>query len=290
MELIEKIHSNVDKTIKYVFKIEGNLVVEFTYIDNNTGKDIICVATQTMCAMACSFCHLTDYIGKIKLRNLESNEIIDIVAYIYDDLNLKDSNRTFLVSYMGCGEGLLNYLNVVNSMVAMMKDYVDIKFGLSTMLPRERIYDFFELAKMVKRNKIPLKIHLSLHYTNDEQRNKMMPNAANIKASISAIEFYGYITGEPTEIHYTLIKEENDSLKDVKTLINLIKNRNIPVKFLRFNDKDSSGNVGVTIEDIESCKRALKVCGIDSEYYEPPGKDVGSSCGQFLLDKYKFID
>ena len=73
--LSTKEHSKVDKTIKYVFKLHDGLIMETTYIDNNTGKDIICVATQTMCGMGCSFCHLTDYIGVLKNRNISKDAI-----------------------------------------------------------------------------------------------------------------------------------------------------------------------------------------------------------------------
>ena len=68
MTLIEIIKSEYDSTLKYIFKTADNLIVEFSYIDKNDGKDIICVPSQTMCNLACKFCHTTDYIGKTNNR------------------------------------------------------------------------------------------------------------------------------------------------------------------------------------------------------------------------------
>lgn len=283
MNLLSKVKSQEDKTIKYVFKLHDNIISESTYIDNNTGKDIICVSCQTMCAMGCTFCHLTDNIGKLKLRNLSKNEIVESVDYIIKDLNLKD--RTLLISYMGCGEPLQNFGEVYDSMV-MMLDYPKIKFGLATMLPKSRWMNLFELAKRVNEIKIPLKVHLSLHYTEDDKRIKMMPSSTKIKASISALEFYKQYTGQPVELHYTLIKGENDSENDINNLIQLLEGRDIPIKFLRFNSKETSHNEGAEKETIKMFRFMLENSGIKSEYYEPPGKDVGASCGQFLFDQY----
>jgi len=289
MELLEKVKSKLDKTIKYVFKLDDDLIMEVTYIDNNTGKDIICVATQTMCAMACSFCHLTDYIGKLKLRNVTAEELVQSVDYIYDELELEKNDRVLLISYMGCGEPLLNLDHVEHSMRWLMKNYENIRFGLSTMLPKGGWSNLFELAGVVKRNKIPLKIHLSLHYTNDEQRNKHMPNALDIKPAISALEFYKNLTKNSVEIHYTMIKGENDSIGNALVLSRLIEGRGIPVKFLRFNDKDSSDSEKAEMEVLNDFRAFLEGEEIETEYYEPPGISLGASCGMFLFDQYQKI-
>ncbi len=287
MVLSEKVKSKLDKTVKYVFTLEDNIIIEVTYIDNNTGKDIICVATQTMCAMSCQFCHLTDYIGKLKLRNVSAEEIVQTVDYIYNDLNIKDNNRPFLISYMGCGESLMNYEEVEKSMVLLQHSFDNIRFGLSTMLPRKNWSKFFRLTRAVEVSRLPLKLHLSLHYTNDEKRLEMMPSSSKIKASIAALEFYNQITGQPVEVHYTLIKDENDTNTDLSNLVDLLRNKNIPIKFLRFNEKGSNHNERAEKERIETFRRTLEIYNIKSEYYEPPGIDVGASCGQFLFDQYQ---
>jgi len=286
MEFINKVNSTEDKTIKYVFKLSDNIITEATYIDNDTGKDIICVSCQTMCHMGCTFCHLTDNIGKLKFRNLTSYEIVESVEFIHNDLKLAENNRMLLISFMGCGEPLQNFSEVYDSIIKLM-DHEDIRFGLSTMLPKTRWGNLFELANRVNHSKIPLKVHLSLHYTNDKQRTEMMPATTNIKASIAALEFYKQVTGQSVEIHYTLIKDVNDSGEDLERLTALLINRDIPIKFLRFNSKETSHNEGAEKITINKFRAVLKAHGVSTEYYEPPGKDVGASCGQFLFDQYE---
>jgi 23S rRNA (adenine2503-C2)-methyltransferase len=287
MELLKQIKSTEDKTIKYIFKLHDGLIVETTYIDNNTGKDIICVPCQTLCGMGCTFCHLTDYVGELKLRNLTKHEIIETIEHIIADLKLMDKNRPLLISYMGSGEPLLNSTEVIDSMIMLMSNYDNIRFGLATSLPRSNWLGFFKLTDRVKDNKIPLKIHLSLHYTTDKQRGEFMPNSLEIKSSIQALGFYRELTGNPIEIHYTLIKDINDHVRDVIVLKNLLFGYDIPIKFIRFNSKESNPNEGAEKQTIADFRFLLEEFGISTEYYEPPGKDVGASCGQFLMDEYE---
>ena len=84
MNFIKKVHSSKDSTVKYIFKTLDNLIVEFSYINKDDGKDIICIPSQTMCNIGCKFCHTTEYIGKIKTRNLSHTEIVHGVEYILE--------------------------------------------------------------------------------------------------------------------------------------------------------------------------------------------------------------
>ena len=119
MKLLEKIHSQTDNTIKYIFLTQDNLVIELSYINKNDGKYIICVPSQTSCKMKCKFCHITDATDKLINRNLTSLEIKEGIDLVYNDLNLSSNPQTLLISYMGCGEPLLNYKQVKDSMTEM---------------------------------------------------------------------------------------------------------------------------------------------------------------------------
>ena len=286
MELKEKINSKINKTIKYVFNLDDGLIIEVTYIDNGSDKDIICVASQTMCAMSCSFCHLTDHVGKIKLRNVDASEINQTVDMIYKDLSLADKNRRLHISYMGCGESLANAKEVERSMLWIKNEFANVTFGLATILPKKHWLDLFKLAHFVKKNDIKLKVHLSLHYTDDETRFKFMPSALDINSSIAALEFYKGITGNDVEVHYTMIKGENDTIQNEVKLGILLFKRNISVKFLRFNSKKSNDNEKSEMGTITKFRESLRTSGIISQYYESPGHDIAASCGEFLLDEY----
>lgn len=291
IKLLDKIHSKNDSTIKYIFQLEDNLIIEMSYINKNDGKDIICVPSQTSCKLGCKFCHITDVKDKLIYRNLNSLEIKNGVDYIYDDLNLIKNPRTLLISYMGCGEPLLNQDDIVSSMLDLRKEYQNIKvplirYAIATSLPYFSLVNFFELSEEIYSLKLPVKIHLSLHYTNDELRKEWIPNTAPISPSIIALEYYQKRTNNSVEIHYTLIDGVNDTEQDAVLLTEFLKNRSIPVKFLFYNEKPSMEFHASSKEKLNIFKKYFDKCEIQHEYYIPPGLDIGASCGQFLMEYY----
>ena len=290
MKFIEIIKSKLDSTLKYIFKTEDNLIVEFSYINKNDGKDIICVPSQTMCNLACKFCHTTDFIGKIKNRDLMYHEIFESVTYIINDLKLKDNDKVLLISYMGCGEPILNVDNVIESMILFkkleQKGFSYVRFAIATSIPKSKWINFYKLTEGIKNNNLPVKIHLSLHYTMDILRTEWMPASLDIMSSLSAIDFYQKVTKNPVEIHYTLIDGVNDTEQDAILLSTFLKDKNFNVKFLFYNEKPSIDYHASNQEKLKIFKRYFDKYSIDHEYYIPPGLDIGASCGQFLLDYY----
>lgn len=283
------VKSEVDNTIKYIFfRVEDKLILEFSYINKNDGKDIICVPSQTMCSVGCKFCHTTDYIGKIPAMYIYFADIVEGVEYIYNDLHLADSPKTLLISFMGCGEPILNVDNIITSMVHISETFKDIyvRFAIATSIPENKCQEFFRLCKQIKYSKLPIKLHISLHYTDDKVRNDWMPNAINIESTIAAAEFFKAYTNNPVEIHYALIENVNDSELDAHRLIKLIKGKGFNVKFLFYNEKTSLGMHPSEIEKFEMFKKYLNAEDIECEYYKPPGLKIGASCGQFLMDEY----
>jgi adenine C2-methylase RlmN of 23S rRNA A2503 and tRNA A37 len=274
----KKIESNEDATIKYIFDLDGQMV-EFSYIDNGTDKDIICVPCQTMCNMKCTFCHLTDHIGKIPTKDMDYKDIVEGIEYIICDLRL--GYRTILISYMGCGEPLANINNVIDSMVMLQEP--NIRFGLATMLPKKHYASFFTLIERVKSMKLPVKLHLSMHFVDDEQRKDWMPSALDLESSMSMLKLYRSLTGNPIEVHYTIMKDVNDSDYHIDSLNEWI-DGHTTIKFMMFSEKESLDAVKADEKKLETAMTWLKSEGKIVEYYKPPGSDIYSACGQFLLN------
>ena len=282
MKLLEKVRSKQDKTIKYIFQLKDKLITEVSYIDNNTAKDIICISCQTGCNLGCRFCHTADGVGKIEVRNLDKGEMFRVLEHVFHDLKL--GKRLLLVSYMGCGEPLLNWDHVVDSMSDVHRNIKDSRFAISTLIPKTNWLDFFSLTEAIKTYKLNVKIHLSLHFTKDYMRRDWMPAALDIGPSLTALQFYKEVTGNSIEIHYALIEGENDSIQDAHDLAHWIAGRNIPVKVLKYNTRPCLDYLAS--QNITNFRKELDKLGIQNEYYVPPGLDIGSSCGQFLLDYY----
>ena len=288
LELKKIVKSQLDNTIKYIFYTEDRLIVEFSYLNKNDGKDIICVSSQTFCSLGCLFCHTTEHIGKIKNRNLNRYEITHGVDYIYKDLKLSEDPKTLLISVMGIGEPILNVEGVIGAMLNIKHNYKDIytRFAFATSLPERKYDQFFEMTKAIDTLDLPVKLHVSLHYTNDTLRKEWMPNSLDISSTISAADFYKKRTGNPVEIHYALLEGINDTEEDAIILTNLIKGKGFDVKFLFYNKKDINEIEPSDIKKIEVFAHHFKQWDIKYEYYKPVGLDIGASCGQFILQEY----
>jgi len=292
MRLIDKISSKVDKTVKFIFQLKDGLITEAAYINKDDGKDIICVSCQTACLLGCKFCFTTDFLGKIKVRNLTALEMTDVVSHVHESLGLLQYNRMLLISYMGCGEPLCNTWHVLESMQELRNKYSPIRFAIATLLPNQSWTNFFHLTKTVKTYKLDLKMHLSLHFTNDDIRKEWMPAALPYRTAIAALEFYTNLTGNSVEVHYAMIDGVNDSDDNAYALVDALQGRGIPVKLLQYNERKTINHHATEKSCVQRFMDILWDEGIDCEYYAPPGRDVSSSCGQFLYEyylKYNFI-
>jgi 23S rRNA (adenine2503-C2)-methyltransferase len=285
MKLLETVKSRHDSTVKYIFESQGQ-ILEFSYIDNGTGKDIVCVPTQTGCSLGCQFCYLSDV--DLKVRNLDVNEITEPVDEI--TRSLPDRKKTLLVSYMGCGEPMLNMDSVYRSMIAIRKTwaqvYETVRFGMATLLPKNCWTALNTLADTVKDAGLKLKVHLSLHSPYDDVRHFLMPAAANVQDAVKALRNYREVTGNSVEIHYALMYKVNDRNIDAVGMVGLLKKDKIPVKFLVYNEKPTATSWLRRSACVAGFRATLGANGIPTEFYEPPGSDIGASCGQFLLDYY----
>ena len=291
IKLIETLKSKENNVIKYIFLTDDNQITEYSYINKHDGKDIICVPSQTACNLGCKFCHLSD-IENIKVRNLKSEEVIESIKIIIDDLKLLDNcntpnDKTLLISFMGAGEPLLNTYNLITVMNRIKQkyenDYKVVRFAIATLIPKiEKMIDFIDMIKLSELN---CKFHFSLHFTNNKQRKEFMPASSDIRNSLALLEHYTLHTGNKAEIHYTLIKDVNDSNQDIDNLLHLVYGRGIPIKFLHYNEKKTLNCF--TSDRISQFTKVLEDNDIETEFYIPPGRDIGSSCGMFLVDLYK---
>lgn len=287
LRLKKVVNSTNDSTIKFIFYTEDNLVIEYSYINKKDGKDIICVPSQTFCALKCNFCHTTDYVGKIKNRNLSAEEIIFGIDYIYNELKLKNNPQTLLISVMGLGEILFNVDNLIQTFITINNKYdVYTRFAFATSLPKLKYYEFFRLTNLIESNNLDVKLHLSLHYTTDDLRNEWMPNSLDIKSSILASEFYKLRTNNKVEIHYTLIDNLNDTLEDALRLTNLIKEKDFNVKFLYYNEKDTIDFKHSELIKINNFSELFDTNNINYEYYKPVGYDIFAGCGMVAIQEY----
>ncbi len=130
-----------DGTIKYAFKMSDGPVVEGVLIPTKN-RTTACISSQVGCSLSCKFCAT----GRLKrLRNLEAYEIYDQVAEIYRDAEILREKPLSNIVYMGMGEPLLNYKNVLESTFRISDDK-----GLG-MSPKRMTISTAGIAKMIEK-------------------------------------------------------------------------------------------------------------------------------------------
>jgi adenine C2-methylase RlmN of 23S rRNA A2503 and tRNA A37 len=281
LTLKQRVYSKIDKTQKFLFMNSYNQTLEVSYIDKDDGKDIICVPTQCGCSQGCLFCHMTG--SGVSTSDLRAGDIVVAVTEVMGILDLVKNKRPLLVSYMGCGEPLCNWKQTLISMTSLSLLFPLIRFALATILPVGHETEFIEMGRFVRGENLDLKVHLSLHFTNNDQRKRWLPSAGEIRPSLDLLEWYRDYTGNRIELHYTSIEGVNDRSLDVEVLNDLLSDREIPLKLLLFNPKEGLNAFPSPVDLL----MALAAMGIQAESYTPPGRDIGASCGQFDLESYQ---
>ena len=116
-----------------------------------------------------------------------------------------------------------------------------------------------------------------------------MPSSLNLEQSFKVLDLYQFITDGVIELHYSMMKGINDSSNDLVRLLACVDKYNFIVKLLYYNEKDSSDVRASMQTQIDYFLRNIKEF-TEVKYYVPPGLDIGSSCGQFLMDHYTKLE
>lgn len=277
------VKSKQDATIKFVVGYDDGTKAEVSYIDKNDGKEIICCPTQTSCRMGCKFCFLTSAGDKLKARSLTADEMTNSVMLAIKENPLK--GKKLLVSYMGSGEPLLNWREMVVSMLQINVLVPESRFAFATSLPKAAAGEFIDMINYVSKLNLDIKAHLSLHFTTDADRQEYMPASLDIATSITLLELYKNLAKHRVEVHYTLMDGVNDGPKHALELRRLLGNRGIPLKLLYYSE-----NPALDVHRsnyVDKFMNLLKTQDLEVEFYQPPGQDIGASCGQFFVEDAK---
>ncbi|MCS7076880.1 MAG: 23S rRNA (adenine(2503)-C(2))-methyltransferase RlmN [Bacteroidia bacterium] len=271
-----------DGTVKFIFRLYDGKKVEGVLIP--TQKRITaCISSQVGCSLDCSFCAT----GRMKLlRNLESSEIIDQVVHIQQkSLELYQRPITNIV-FMGMGEPLLNYSNVIRAYVHLTDPK---EMGLST---RRLTISTAGIAKGIKRladDNIKAKLALSLHAPTDEKRIKIMSIHAqnNLKVLHEALQYYYSRMKQYVTYEYLLLKDFNDTLEDAKALVKWC--RKIPCKVNLIEYNNTGTFTGSNPEQIKIFEQYLLQHDIPTSIRKSRGQDINAACGQLIIQDKSII-
>lgn len=269
---------SADKTIKNTFVLHDKHLIEGVLIPT-TERMTACVSSQVGCSLTCKFC-ATGYMDR--KRNLNADEIYDQVVLInqqaIENYGIPLSN----IVYMGMGEPLLNYSNVLKSV-----DRITAEEGLN-MASKRITVSTAGIAKMIKKlgdDQVKFNLALSLHAADDKKRNEIMPiNEQNsLKALAEALKYYFAKTKNPITYEYIVFNNFNDGIEDAMSLAKFCKHVPCKVNIIEYNPISFADFVNADEDKIDVFANYLKKQGITTHIRRSRGKDIDAACGQLAV-------
>ncbi len=273
-----------DRTIKSSFWLYDNNVIEGVLIPT-TDRMTACVSSQVGCSLTCKFC-ATGYMDR--KRNLNADEIYDQVVLISKQAEEKYGQPLTNIVYMGMGEPLLNYANMMKSV-----ERITSPDGLNMAAKRITV-STAGIAKMIKKlgdDGVKFNLALSLHAANDQKRNEIMPiNEQNtLKALAEALKYFYLKTKSPITFEYIVFNNFNDELEDAKELARFCKHVPSKVNLIEYNPISLADFTNADADKIDVFAEYLRSQGIITNVRRSRGKDIDAACGQLAIKEEEAV-
>lgn len=271
LERVDSLHSQTDGTIKYLFRLMDDRVIESVLMKYHHGNSV-CISSQVGCNMACRFC--ASAIGG-KERDLLPSEMLEQIYRI----QALSGERVSNIVVMGTGEPLDNYDNLIR-FIRLITDPGGLNISaraitVSTCGIPDRIRDFAD-------EELPVTLALSLHAPNNELRKQLMPVAAKyeLKEVLDAFSYYYGKTGRRLTFEYSLVDGVNDGEEQAKELSRLIKGMNCHVNLIPVNPIKERNYRKSESTKIQNFKFILEKNRINVTIRREMGADIDAACGQ----------
>lgn len=269
LEIVDTLKST-DGTTKFLFKTKSNDFIESVLIPID-GRITACLSSQVGCAMGCTFCNTGD---RGFDRNLETWEILAQLI----EMIIYSSQKPNNIVFMGMGEPLANYENVVKAIKILENKY---GFGYS---PRKITLSTSGIADKIEQlgKDVSVKLAVSLNAVTDDVRDEIMPinKKYPIKKLFESLKKYPVMKDEEITIAYVLIEGLNDSVESAKKLVDLIKGIKVKVNLIAYNCWGDKNLKTPSKDKILSFQNVLKENGIMTFIRDSKGADVMAACGQ----------
>jgi 23S rRNA (adenine2503-C2)-methyltransferase len=273
---------SMDETEKFLFKLRDGRTIETVLIKMKENKYTVCVSTQVGCKVGCAFC-LTAKGGFV--RNLSAGEIVGQVWWMKKFKNF-DENKALNVVYMGMGEPLDNYDNLVKAIKIIAH-----QDGMNISTRRQTVSTSGIAPKIKKLGEENLGVNLaiSLHAVDDETREKLIPmnKAYNIKSVIDAIREFPIDKRKKVMFEYLVIKDVNDDINAAKKLVKLLNGIPSKVNLIYFNPYPGTDFKRPDDETMKKFQKYLLDKGIICTIRKSKGMDISAACGQLREKKLK---
>jgi 23S rRNA (adenine2503-C2)-methyltransferase len=295
LPVIDSQYVSADGTVRYLIACADGQTVESVWMPDGDGGEAadgseagdeleskkrgwsratICISSQVGCAVDCRFC-LTALLG-VK-RNLTAGEIVGQVCAILRDQRVSPPTERVNLVFMGMGEPFLNYDNFMKA-VRLLVEGVGIpesRMTVSTAGIVPRIYDF-------GRESVRPKLAISLNASNDELRTELMPinRKWNLGLLIDVARTFPLRAREKITFEYVLLAGKNDSEKNAREVVELIRGIRAKVNLIALNPGPGIDFRTPEEKRVEAFQRILINAGIPTFVRRPRGRDIYAACGQ----------
>ena len=262
-----------DGTKKFLFQLDDGNRIESVLIPEKQ-RLTLCVSTQVGCAMGCRFC-LT---GKKGLkRNLTASEILNQILAARRSLP-QDVSITNIV-LMGMGEPLANFENTLKAL-SLMACPDAFKFS-SRRITLSTVGLVPEIERLA-REKITFQLAISLNATNDETRSRIMPMSHRypLKELLSVCRRFPLKPRTRITFEYVLLEGVNDSSKDAKELVKILRGIPSKVNLIALNEAPAIPFKRPSDEKVRAFQEILMESGITAIVRASKGSEISAACGQ----------
>ena len=278
--LILQFQKSSDLTFKFSIKLHDNLIIEAVLIP--TEKRITaCVSSQVGCSLDCNFC-ATSRLKRI--RNLESYEIYDQIMLLNNESLKSFSKPISNIVFMGMGEPLLNYNNVIHSIDLITGNQ---GLGISKKKITLSTSGIFKMIKKMADDNVKFNLAISLHSAIEETRNQIMPFSKSfpLKKLIDSLEYWYLKTKIKITFEYLVWKDINDDFEHINALVKICKRIPSKVNLIEYNSINDERFISADQTWIDNYVNSLRENNIQVSVRRSRGKDIDAACGQ-LANKH----
>ncbi|MDR0981970.1 MAG: 23S rRNA (adenine(2503)-C(2))-methyltransferase RlmN [Culturomica sp.] len=273
---LREAHSEIsnDTTNKTLWQLYDGEHVESVLIPSKD-RYTVCVSSQVGCKLGCKFCATATLGFK---RNLNRGEIFEQVFRASNEAQKRNGNLSNIV-FMGMGEPLLNYENVLQAI-----DRITSPQGLG-MSPARITLSTAGIVEGIKKladDKVRFNLAVSLHSAKDEIRSHLMPvnRMSNLHDLAESLKYFVNKTDSRPTFEYLLLKGVNDSLSDAVALAAYCRQFPVKVNIIEYNESPQSSYNASTEKDRDTFVSYLENKNMIVNIRRSKGKDIAAACGQ----------
>lgn len=276
LNLLKQQISKIDKTEKFLFKLEDGNTIETVLLRHKDKRNTLCISSQVGCPVKCAFC-ATGQDGFV--RNLDVNEIINQVYTVERRLVKQGSNINNIV-FMEMGEPLLNLSNVLKAL-----DILSNENGINISKRKITISTSGIVPNIEKilLEKLPIELAISLHSAINAKRDMIIPvnRSYPLEDLYAILQEYQRQTKRRISFEYIMINEFNVSDVDANALADFVHEFDHVVNLIPYNPVAGTEFERPSEKKIEKFFTFLKdVRKVNVTLRREKGTDIDGACGQ----------